>query len=78
MPPKKKILLVTSGFPYGNTERGFISTEFRHLTENFQVYLLSIGSTEPLLYDFPEEVELEPVYEHTFVNGECTGCGEDE
>lgn len=57
--PKKKILLVTSGFPYGNTERGFISTEFRHLTENFQVYLLSIGSTEPLLYDFPEEVELE-------------------
>lgn len=27
---------------------------------------------------YTEEVELEPVYEHTFVNGECTGCGEDE
>lgn len=27
---------------------------------------------------YTEEVELEPVYEHTFVNGECTVCGEDE
>lgn len=56
---KNKVLLVTSGFPFGNTERGFLSTEFRHLTEAFEVYVLSVGSKEPLLYGFPEDVGLE-------------------
>lgn len=56
---KRKILLVTSGFPFGNTERGFLTTEFQYLVEAFDVSILSIGSKEPLLYPFPESVPVE-------------------
>ena len=56
---KRKILLVTSGFPFGNTERGFLTTEFRHLAETFDVSILSIGSREPILYPIPESIPVE-------------------
>ncbi len=36
---KEKILLVTNGFPFGNSERGFIPTEYETLRERFDVYI---------------------------------------
>lgn len=38
---KRKLLLITNGFPFGNSERGFLSTEYRHLQESFEVYILA-------------------------------------
>ena len=37
---KKKLLLITNGFPFGNSERGFLSTEYELLEEKFDVYIL--------------------------------------
>lgn len=59
MKKSEKILLVTAGFPYGEWERGFLSTEFSHLCESFDVSVLSVGTQEPLLYPFPEEIPVE-------------------
>ncbi len=36
---KKKLLLVTNGFPFGNSERGFLSTEYAELREKFDMYI---------------------------------------
>lgn len=38
---KRKLLLITNGFPFGNSERGFLSTEYQHLQESFEVYILA-------------------------------------
>lgn len=40
----KKILLVTQGFPLGNSERGFLETEYDLLTKKFKVYILALTS----------------------------------
>ena len=37
---KQKILLVTAGFPFADTERGFISTEFDCLQQHYDPYIL--------------------------------------
>lgn len=38
---KRKLLLITNGFPFGNSEKGFLSTEFQHLQDAFEVYVLA-------------------------------------
>lgn len=38
----KKILLVTQGFPFGNSERGFLETEYDILCSKADVYVLAI------------------------------------
>lgn len=58
-PKKQKILLVTAGFPFADTERGFISTEFERLRENYDLYILCIGSREPLIHPFPDTIPVE-------------------
>ena len=56
---KKGLLLVTGGFPYGECERGFLSTEFAELQKHFRVSVLAVLEQEtPLLYAFPQEVPL--------------------
>lgn len=52
---KKKLLLVTNGFPFGEYERGFLTTEFQRLTQDFQVTILA-KKDGPMNYPFPEEV----------------------
>lgn len=52
---KKKLLLVTNGFPFGEYERGFLPTEFQCLTQNFQVTILA-KKDGPMLYPFPKDV----------------------
>ena len=56
---KKKLLLVTAGFPYGAWERGFLSTEFDRLQKNFSVTILSIGREDPLQYPLEPAVQAE-------------------
>lgn len=53
---KKTILLVTQGFPFGESERGFLTTEFAKLTESFRVLVLAVGTKEPLIYELPDGV----------------------
>ena len=43
----KKMLLITRGFPYGNSEQSFLQTEFRTLAEAFDITVFSEG-TDPL------------------------------
>ncbi len=54
---KPRLLLVTNGFPFGESERGFLPAEFQHLSQVFQVSILA-ASDAPLLYPFPEDTKL--------------------
>lgn len=40
---KKGMLLVTQGFPFGDSERGFLNTEFAELADDFSMYVLALG-----------------------------------
>ena len=62
---RKKILLITSGFPFGDVERGFISAEFETLRKYFDLHLISVGSKEELIHPFPEDIPVER-YFHRF------------
>lgn len=49
---KKKVLLITFGFPFGVLERSFLSTEAEELSSRYDVSVLAVvNSDEPLLYD---------------------------
>jgi len=62
---KKKLLLITNGFPFGESERSFLNTEFQHLCREFQVHILA-HSQEALLYPLPDGVKAER-YEYGFI-----------
>lgn len=47
---KKRLLLVTSGFPYGETERSFLGEEVKHLADAFDLTVLALDNGEELLY----------------------------
>jgi len=55
----KNLLLITQGFPYGESERGFLSAEFTRLAKEFQVSIIAIGTKEPLVYPLDESVQTE-------------------
>lgn len=44
---KRKILLVTNGYPFGDSERSFLSTELRYLEKSFDVSILARISEPP-------------------------------
>lgn len=50
---KKKMLLVTHGFPFGESERGFISTEFERLADHFDIDILACETHEEIKYPIP-------------------------
>ena len=50
---KKKMLLVTHGFPFGESERGFISTEFAELINEFDMSILACGTNGNMKYPIP-------------------------
>lgn len=53
----KNILLITQGFPYGESERGFLPTEYEVLSRHFHLTVLAFGKTAPLLYPVLDEAE---------------------
>ncbi len=46
-PQKAKMLLITNGFPFGESERGFLPTEFDALNDAFDVYVLAKTVDQP-------------------------------
>lgn len=65
---KKHLLLVTEGFPFGESERPFLETEFRKLTQHFSVTVLAV--TQDL---FPVAYPLDQDVKAYRVNGEEAG-----
>lgn len=61
------ILLITGGFPFGDSERGFIQTEFEKLIECFHVTVLAQDNKESMIYSFPEDVLCEKYHYHNKV-----------
>ena len=47
---KKRILLVTNGFPFGESERGFLSEEVKCLAKRFELLVFALENGEELLY----------------------------
>ena len=47
---KKRLLLITNGFPFGQSERGFLSEEAKLLAEEFDLLVLAPENQEELLY----------------------------
>lgn len=45
----KNLLLVTAGFPYGESERSFLSTESSYLCAQFNVSVLALCHNKQLL-----------------------------
>lgn len=50
---KKKLLLITHGFPYGESERGFLTTEFEYLCKTFDVIIIALNTQQKLKYLLP-------------------------
>lgn len=59
---RKKLLLITSGFPFGDTERGFISSEFEALHGEFDISIIAIGAKEELILPLPDDVPVEKYF----------------
>lgn len=47
---KKRLLLVTEGFPFGESERSFLTEEVRQLAEAFDLSVLALDNGEELKY----------------------------
>lgn len=47
---KKRLLLVTEGFPFGESERSFLSEEVRQLSQSFDLFILARDNKAELLY----------------------------
>ena len=47
---KKRVLLVTNGFPFGESERSFLSEEVKQLAEQFDLLVLAPQNDDALLY----------------------------
>lgn len=54
----KNVLLITEGFPFGESEQGFLPTEFEMLAEKFTITILAHKIAAPLTYSVPETVEI--------------------
>ncbi len=52
----KNILLVTQGFPWGQSERGFLPAEFEALHQNHRLTVLAYDSGDELTEPVPENV----------------------
>lgn len=47
---KKRLLLITCGFPYGESERGFLPEEVKQLTDTFDVSVLALDIKQELIH----------------------------
>lgn len=56
---KKRVLLVTNGFPFGESERGFLSEEAKQLAAQFELYVLAPLNEDKLLYPTDGIVRIE-------------------
>lgn len=47
---KKRLLLITNGYPFGESERSFLSSEVQALINHFDLFVMAPENQEPLLY----------------------------
>lgn len=53
----KNLLLITADFPYGESERSFLSSEFDELQKHFQIHIVALeNSQDQVKYPMPQEV----------------------
>lgn len=57
--PKKHLLLITGGFPYGEAEQSFLRQEFDQLEKSYELTILTRKTNEPILYPIPDHVRVE-------------------
>ena len=56
---KKRLLLVTSGYPFGESERGFLSEEAKELASIFELHIMAMDNQDELLYPTDGIVHIE-------------------
>ena len=47
---KKRLLLITHGYPFGESERGFLGVEVKQLADRFDLVIMALDNQDPLLY----------------------------
>jgi len=47
---KKRLLLVTHGYPFGESERGFLGEEAKQLASQFDLVVMALDNQDPLIY----------------------------
>lgn len=47
---KKRLLLITNGYPYGESERGFLTEEVKALSSQFDLFVMALESPDELRY----------------------------
>ena len=47
---KKRLLLVTHGYPFGESERGFLGEEAKVLASRFDLVVMALDNSDPLIY----------------------------
>ena len=56
---QKNLILITAGFPFGESEQSFLRIEFNELIKHYQVTLLAKKTDEPIKYPVPDSVSVE-------------------
>jgi len=56
---KKRLLLITGGYPFGESERGFLSEEVKMLSSRFELPVMALDSQDPLVYPTDGIVHIE-------------------
>lgn len=56
---QKNLILITAGFPFGESEQSFLRTEFDALIKDYQVTLLAKETNEPIKYPISDSVSVE-------------------
>lgn len=56
---KKRLLLITNGYPFGESERGFLTEEVKVLSSQFELYIMALESREELRYPTDGIVHIE-------------------
>lgn len=47
---KKRLLLITYGYPFGESERGFLGEEAKQLASHFDLMIMALDNPDPLIY----------------------------
>ena len=47
---KKRLLLITNGYPFGESERGFLTEEVKVLSSQFELFIMALESQDELRY----------------------------
>ena len=47
---KKRLLLITHGYPFGESERGFLGEEAKVLADEFDLVIMALDNSDKLIY----------------------------